>query len=160
MSAVVPILLCPRRLLTLFSPAVKRLGSYESWTDVIGGILQHAGIEGFLENILEFYEIADTEGAVWRQFVAAWWKKFGTRHVAIGDLFPLASEIEGFDLGKGNSERAQKTTFGMKLAQQKDRIFDEYRVGSAGTVQRARLWRLSLAKNSPMREPGEDKEIY
>lgn len=126
---------------------VKPLGSYENWTTVIGGILEHAGIEGFLSNALQFYEASDIEGAVWRQFVAAWRDRFSSQSVKASDLFPLAVKIDGFDLGKGSTERAQKTAFGMKLARQKDRIFDEYRIEAAGTDHQAQLWRLNRGGN-------------
>lgn len=51
---------------------VRPVGSYEQWTLVIGGILQHAGIPGFLANLHEFCEAADIEGAIWRQVVEVW----------------------------------------------------------------------------------------
>ncbi|MCL6558880.1 MAG: hypothetical protein K6U74_08775, partial [Firmicutes bacterium] len=146
---------------------VTPLGSFESWTAVIGGILEYAGIEGFLSNALQFYAVADTEGAVWRAFVASWVDKFGSQPVKAGDLFPLALAIDGLDLGKGATERAQKTAFGMKLARMRDRIFDGYRIEAAGTMQRAQLWRLNQVNLCEPRESflprgkfsGEDKDI-
>src|SRR5205823_12295978 len=47
----------------------RTLGSYGEWARVIGGILAYAGIPGFLANVQEFYELADTETAVWQGFV-------------------------------------------------------------------------------------------
>jgi hypothetical protein len=32
------------------APSITPVGSYEGWSTMIGGVLQHAGIEGFLEN--------------------------------------------------------------------------------------------------------------
>ncbi len=130
-------------------PAAKvtNLGTFSSWAKTIGGILEYAGVEGFMKNALQFYEAADTEGTIWRQFVAVWWAKFNNRPVGVSDLFPLAVSIEGFDMGKGSTERAQKTAFGMKLARQKDRIFDNKRIESAGTERRAQLWRLNLGEH-------------
>ena len=125
----------------------KPLGSFEEWTRVIGGILEYAGISGFLANALEFYDTADIEGTIWRQFVNAWWEKFRDQPVKVSDLFPLAVELDGFDLGKGATERAQKTAFGMKLARQRDRIFGDYRIEAAGTYQRAQMWRLNPTVN-------------
>ncbi|MBX6724158.1 MAG: hypothetical protein IRY92_13150, partial [Dactylosporangium sp.] len=121
------------------------LGSFEGWSYVIGGILECAGIPGFLDNIMEFYEAADTEGAMWRHFVAEWWDKYGDRPVSAGDLFEIAQRIDGFDLGRGTTERAQKTAFGMRLARQRDRVFEHHRIEAAGTRQRAQLWRLVRA---------------
>jgi putative DNA primase/helicase len=44
-------------------PELRPLGSYEAWSRVMGGILQVAGVEGFLANLNEFYDPANTEAA-------------------------------------------------------------------------------------------------
>lgn len=122
-------------------PDVSPLGSYERWTTVIGGILQHAGIAGFLENLMNFYEAADVEGETWRQMVEAWWEKFGSEKVGANQLFELALEIDSLDLGKGG-ERSQKTTFGRRLAKQRDRVIGGRRIVTAGKSRRASQWML------------------
>jgi hypothetical protein len=123
---------------------VRPLGSYEQWTAVVGGILAHAGIDGFLANLNEFYEAADLEGQVWRQFVAAWWEKHKDGEVGTNDLFPLAQETELFDLGKGG-ERSQKISFGKQLMRQRDRVIGDYRVMPGGKIHKAQMWSLQLA---------------
>lgn len=125
---------------------VTPLGSYENWTRVMGGILEYAGVPGFLGNILEFYELADSESAVWREFLEAWWQRYGDKKVKTSELFPLALEIENFDLGKGATERAQKITFGRKIAAMRDRIFDGKKICSAGIEHKTTYWRLVLIK--------------
>ena len=124
----------------------KPLGSYEQWTAVIGGILQHVGIPGFLSNLYEFYEAADIEGATWRQIVDAWWEKFGQEKVGVNDLFELVSEIESIDLGKGG-ERSQKTALGRRLGQQRDRVIGDHRIVSAGKSKRISQWMLVPTQN-------------
>ncbi|MCE5322404.1 hypothetical protein LLG46_03695 [bacterium] len=124
----------------------KPLGSYEQWTAIIGGILQHSGISGFLSNLHEFYEAADIEGAMWRQIVDAWWEKFGQEKVGVTDLFELVSEIDALDLGKGG-ERSQRIAFGRRLGQQRDRVIGEYRIVSAGKSKRISQWMLAPTTN-------------
>ena len=124
----------------------KPLGSYERWTSIIGGILEHAGMPGFLSNLNEFYEAADLEGAMWRQFVAAWWEKHAENQVGTAELFPLAQDTEIFDLGKGG-ERSQRSSFGRLLARQRDRVIGDYRIIQAGKSQRLSKWRLLPIKN-------------
>jgi putative DNA primase/helicase len=68
------------------------LGSFESWSETMGGILDVAGVPGFLANAEELYELSDAEGTLWRSFVAAWWDRFGTAEVGTADLFPIAGE--------------------------------------------------------------------
>ena len=124
------------------APQGRLLGSYEAWTAVIGGILQNAGLRGFLENLDELYERADTEGAVWRRFVQAWWDKHGDAEVGVADLYPIALEFEDFDLGKGQ-ERAQKIALGMALGRRRDVVLGEYRIELArAEKQGAKRYRL------------------
>jgi len=58
------------------------LGSVVTWSRVIGGILTHAGIDGFLTNLDELYEEADIENVVWREFVMAGGKPIRTARSA------------------------------------------------------------------------------
>lgn len=119
----------------------KSLGSFEVWSRIIGGILEHIQIDGFLGNLREFYEIADTEGATWRAFVDGWWERFGTEKVGAAVLFALAVETEGMDLGHGN-DNSQKMVFGRALAKHRDRVIGDYMVKSAGTAKRVAQWKL------------------
>ncbi|MHB9038632.1 MAG: toprim domain-containing protein [Armatimonadota bacterium] len=135
---------------------VKPLGSYEQWTAVIGGILEHAKISGFLSNLYEFYEAADIEGAVWRQIVDAWWEKFGQEKVGVNDLFGLISELDSIDLGKGG-ERSQKITFGKRLGRQRDRVIGDYRIVSAGKSMRISQWMLVPTAKTPSED---SKNVY
>jgi hypothetical protein len=117
------------------------LGSYEQWSHVIGGILGHAGIGGFLGNLAEFYEQADVETAVWRAFVEAWWEAHGTTEVGTAELFPLTESVEGMEFD-GKTPQAQRVAFGKALSRQRDRVVGEYRITKAGELRRAMRWRL------------------
>jgi hypothetical protein len=105
------------------------LGSFESWTRVVGGILHHAGIDHFLGNTEELYETADAEGAEWREFVAAWWDAHRDNWVAAKDLLRLALERDllGATIGD-RSPRSQQTRLGRALAVVRDRQFGQWRV--------------------------------
>jgi hypothetical protein len=50
-------------------PSVTPVGSFEDWTIIVGGILQHAGVEGFLANSAELYEQGDAESTQWEAFL-------------------------------------------------------------------------------------------
>ena len=117
------------------------LGSFEQWSQTMGGILASAGIPKFLGNLDAFYEEADLEGTVWRQFIGQWFEKHETSEVGVADLFDLALSVDGFDFGKG-SERSQKVVFGTALNRQRDRVIGKYRVINTRTVQRVKRWRL------------------
>lgn len=50
-------------------PEITPLGSYEVWSTTVGGILEHAGVRGFLGNADQLYEFADSDGAQWEAFL-------------------------------------------------------------------------------------------
>ncbi len=129
----------------------KPLGMYERWVGVMGGILNVAGIPGFLENLEEFYEESDAEGAAWRTFVAAWWARFRDRKVGVSDLYPLVNPQQrhgdpiDLPIGEG-TDRSQKTRLGKLLVGMRDRQFDGFRIVKAGVRGRAQTWRLVRGK--------------
>lgn len=130
------------------APSCKPLGSYERWSHVLGGILETAGIPGFLTNLDEFYETADSEGTMLRQFVALWWERYKDNEVKAADLLPLSAEVDGFAL-PGKTERAQQTAFGTKLAALRDRVIGDYRVLNTGKGHHGSKWRLLPARKPP-----------
>lgn len=122
------------------------LGMFERWSRVIGGILQVAGVPGFLGNLEDFYEQSDAEGAAWREFVARWWEAHGEHEVMVSDLWRLIAPVEGdpLDLGLGDGkEQAQKTRLGRLIAAARERQYEGLRIIKAGTSGRAVRWRLS-----------------
>jgi hypothetical protein len=54
-----------------------RLGSFQAWAGVLGGVLDVAGVEGFLGNLDALYAHADLDDAAWRAFTQLWWNTHG-----------------------------------------------------------------------------------
>ncbi len=142
------------------------LGSFEAWAAIMGGILEAAGVPGFLANLDEMYEAADAEGAVWRAFVAAWWERHGTAEVGTAELHELAIACEPpLPLGDGG-ERSQRTRLGRALGQMRDRVFAigevTVRVTAVGIRHQAQRWRLVIENGGPdrrsPRSPGSHRE--
>ena len=50
-------------------PSLTPVGSFEDWSVIIGGILQRAGIDGFLANSDQLYEQADIDTVQWEAFL-------------------------------------------------------------------------------------------
>ena len=122
------------------------IGSYENWSAIIGGILEVAGIAGFLSNLDEMLEASDSEGAVWRGFISTWWNRFGTAEVGTVDLYEIALACEPpLQLGSG-TERSQRIRLGKSLGRLRDRVFrvggQSLRTSICGTLQGAQRWRL------------------
>ncbi len=106
-----------------------RLGSFERWSSTVGGIIQNAGIPGFLESLDELYDASDKEGQEWRAFVEAWWEAFADVPQKVTDLNQFC-EREGLmlDLRGDRSERSQQTRLGNALHSHRDQVYERYRI--------------------------------
>jgi len=67
-------------------PKTPKLGSFESWCDTVGGILQFAGITDFLGNQEKMYELSDVEGQEWEMFLLAWQERYGDAVILVKEL--------------------------------------------------------------------------
>jgi hypothetical protein len=105
----------------------------------MAGILKTADIRGFLENLDEFYNASDAEGAVWTGFISAWAERFGEMEITSSDLFTVADSL---DLGTG-SERSQKTKLGKILSRARDRRHGDYQIVQAALRNGLQLWKLN-----------------
>lgn len=106
-------------------PKSKRsLGGFESWAAVVGGILECAGIEGFLENTLDFYDDVQTEQEQKKVFVAAWWKRYGERDIRASDLLLIPEVYDAAaNSGEPTADRSTKTRLGFFIKKLKDQVF-------------------------------------
>jgi hypothetical protein len=119
------------------------LGSFESWAQVMGGILDTIGIPGFLEDTDALYESADLEGHEWREFVDEWWDIYGRDPVPAGDLLHLARERSLLLSVLGSkSERSQAIRLGKALSANRDRQFNGRKIEVASKFRNQNLWKL------------------
>lgn len=102
----------------------RSLGSFESWSAVMGGVLLAAGIPGFLDNLDGMTDATDDETREWQGFVGLWWERYAGKVVETTELFGLAldSDLLGGVLGD-RGERSQKTRLGKALARLNGRYF-------------------------------------
>jgi hypothetical protein len=138
------------------APQAKPLGSFEAWSALVGGIVEFAGYPHFLGNALEFYDASDSDGVLWRVFVTAWWDLYQGRTVSVTDLYELAKGLDGFNLGRGSSERGQKTVLGQSLKKHRDQVIGCFRIQDAGTYANGAQWKLqSVAASIQESDPVE-----
>jgi len=128
--------------------STKRIGSFEAWARVIGGILANAGIAGFLGNIEDLMARSDGESTTWRGFVSQWWNRYGTAEVGTSDLYEAANTCEPpLPLGTGG-DRSQRIRLGRMLGRLRDRVFEiegrNVRVMTARVSHQAQRWLLQL----------------
>jgi hypothetical protein len=116
------------------------LGSLESWCRTMGGIFDAARMPGFLDNLEDFRESSDEESAMWSAFLRRWWEAYAHREVTGPELFEIARD--GLDLGTGTT-RAQQTTLGNVLTQQRDRWYGDLRIQRRGMSAGRRRWALT-----------------
>ena len=61
--------------------ATPTLGSFDEWARTTGGVLDHAGVHGFLDNRDELHHHADEDNGEWTAFLSAWAQQHGDEPV-------------------------------------------------------------------------------
>jgi hypothetical protein len=145
------------------------LGSFEEWSQVVGGVLSFGGVESFLGNLDELYAAADEGTAEWVQFLAALEAHFPEpfttaalvrevelRESVLRDSLPaeLADALArrgqlGGDFGK-RLGKALKSSVKRRFRHREV----EYRLEIAGDYQGAKLWR--VVREAPKQPRAED----
>jgi hypothetical protein len=136
----------------------ERLGSYEDWSQVIGGILQTAGVNGFLGNLASLYSFADEEAADWAGFLEALFAEFNAKPFTTADLVEILEEDEKLRgvlpdelaadwkdrKGAGFAKR-----LGKAFSKQTGRRYGDFqhRIEPAGTAGHAKRW--AVARTLP-----------
>ncbi len=111
------------------------IGSFESWSEVIGGILAFAGVPGFLENRNDMLEQADEDAPEWEAFLLAWQDEFGDEAVTTAQVADrldaaLAADLRAAlpgHLADALTNKAKSFTrrLGRALAAVQDRRFND-----------------------------------
>ncbi|MGZ3387461.1 MAG: hypothetical protein ACXVB5_21520 [Isosphaeraceae bacterium] len=132
------------------------LGSFESWAEVIGGILDVIGMPGFLENKDELMT-RDDHARGWSALVAEWWRVYQSNLVSIDDLHrsivsnPELEVAFSETLGQG-LDRSQKRRLGLELRKVQDRVFGSWRIEvSTAVVRGFPLYQLVPVSRAPAR---------
>ena len=73
-------------------PGTQVMGSYEDWASTVGGILDIAGVPGFLSNAAKKRARVDGDVAEWKAFCAAWFEEHAMGVVAVRELYALAQD--------------------------------------------------------------------
>ena len=162
-----------------------KLGGYEKWRDIIGGILHAAGYNGFLANLEQVYEEMDVDGTQWDAFINRWYELWQDTPKTAADIIdlvrkendPKAAESEiklklsdalPDDLTDAIADRKGSSSkrVGNALRKRKDRVFSgELRLVKAGTKKRAVIWKvqkitlqITLPLNSEMSPINDDQD--
>jgi putative DNA primase/helicase len=96
------------------------LGSFESWAQVIGGILEQAGIAGFLADATSREE-TNEDARRWLPFIEAWWAERGESAATPAALLKHASEL--VPDGPNTNEHSRATRLGYLLQRNLQQTF-------------------------------------
>lgn len=114
-------------------------GSFEGWTQMVGSILDHTGIQGFLENRQRMRQESDDRQEEWGDFLHAWWSVVGAEAVSAGELArrllqgpsyaSLKDALPGqlakhFDKARVDSHKSFDTSLGYHLGRIRGRWFE------------------------------------
>ena len=140
----------------------ERIGSFEEWSAVVGGILMACGIPGFLENRSAVYSQAQAEGEAWRAFMVVWWDEYQDIRVGTPELFELAKKHKLLtELRAGTTEHGARVALGMSIAGIRDRRIGDFWVRDAGQKHGGGAsYRLEQVDVSGERDPEKDSPDY
>lgn len=119
------------------------LGSFENWSMVLGGILEAAGIEGFLTNREQVQASGSDDRDVILEFLEAWWRAHGNAAVTPSELAVMNSMMGGGDEGGLlgiNPKIAASTAMGYWLKNRREQVIGGYRFSKSETS--TRKWQL------------------
>jgi RepB DNA-primase from phage plasmid len=110
-----------------------RLGSFESWTATIGGILEVAGVPGFLTAREGLYETANAEPQEWAALLAALHKQHGEEQFGARDVLAAMKALDlCSDQWEGKPHTSALKRVGRAVAARRDRMFGGHRIRLAG----------------------------
>jgi hypothetical protein len=135
----------------------RKLGSFEEWSRVVGGVLETAGVQGFLGNVQELRAAADADEYAWADFYRRWHTHFGSNPTKAGDLlqeFCVDEQLAGWLGDKGEASR--KTRLGHLIRKRIGVVSGGYRVeryDQYGNAIRYRILQLSGETSTTSSEP-------
>lgn len=101
------------------------LGSFESFSKVMGGILKHAGVDGFMTNMDFQKDTGDSEAEMVRELVQLWWNEKADGNVKVNEIVALAADadLNIQDKWFDHNEKTQVSKAGKLMRKVLDRHF-------------------------------------
>ncbi len=131
-----------------------KVSRFPAWERTIGGILEVAGVSGFLENFKEVRNKIDPESNAWRGFIEAW-------HDAHGESFKTVKELletpDGDDLKAIIGEKDPAKVFGKQLQTRKNKVISGCKITQEEPRGRVNRWRLvSISARNDENDTGDE----
>lgn len=129
-------------------------GSFEAWGAMVGGMVEHAGVPGFLENVRKWRSDSDFETAFWSQHLRWLESIFGEKWFTCSEVRrAILANPETSQAPPGLEDTSPKDyvrALGMRYARVRDRILDGFKLVRSPTVLHDNInkWRVE-----PHQEP-------
>ncbi|NPV61327.1 MAG: hypothetical protein HPY61_01630 [Methanotrichaceae archaeon] len=144
----------------------KALGGFQEWSTVIGGILEFAGVEGFLGNASELYDSMDQDVQQWDAFLEAWAEIHADHAISAGTLRddlistnPISRTLQDAmpdDVSEAvRKDRRASLSLGVTLGKHIDQIYPSGRklCREKDSHSKANLWKVEFAGSGQNQEP-------
>jgi hypothetical protein len=142
-----------------------KIGSFVKWSQVIGGILNYAKVEGFLGNAAELYDSADQDIAQWDLFLDEWQKLHrddkitsGMLKIELTDIQPIYKPIQS-EMPEEIIKATDKGTrgavgLGKALSRHVDQVFPSGRklIVEVDSHTKGKKWSVTTIKRSAVDE--------
>ena len=146
--------------------ALPNLGGYESYCRVVGGVLAHMGIGGFLANLDAMYDETDTETPQWQGFLETWHDVLGDKAVTAAEFVTCLNENAELrtalpDTIADTESRNYIRRLGNALAKKKGMRFPNgFSIVKAGEYNRAAKWRVMSPQEADSYKSSFNYESY
>src|SRR5690606_2115921 len=135
-------------------------GSFEEFEKTIGGILDNAGIHGFLENRTSFAQESSYEAKHWEEHLHWLNEYFGTgKFTAKQVKEALLTDLKNAETPPGLEDPSIKNysrQLGDEYGKVRERFFGGFRLVKAGEYQRAAQWRVESSDDFTPPNDGPD----
>lgn len=106
-----------------------RMAGYSEWASTIGGLLGHAGIEGWLSDRESTTLAMDEENAEWLAVLSSWHERFGEQWITVKKAMTTEEIAECIPRERGD-ELPGSRQFGKWLQARKGQYYGAYRLVS------------------------------
>lgn len=124
------------------------MGGFEEYSSVMGGVLEVAGVPGFLRDADVMHGYVDLENQAFHAFLCVWYDTHGQKVTTVSELLPLAHEL---NLG----EKSSSIRLGQMLHRHRGIVVNGLVLEDCGQRRGVRQYRLRVtqAKESKERLP-------
>ncbi len=143
-------------------PGKEVMGSYESWTGTLGGILREGGFTGFITNVQERRRDGDEDLEQLKRFIHAWLKEYQFETVTARDLFSLIATSDLLpQVMAAETEQGRRQKLGRYLGRMEDKVTGHFQLVRLKNLNRngVRRYQIIDLKPQPDLKPATNSSL-